>query len=94
MLTKGTKEYKRAQEIANAIVAAANSSKVSRLSFELSFNKLDSFLSKISHLNVFASKIAETVSKSMNPYNYYVARLSDKQSWVLACAAVENKINF
>lgn len=40
----------------------------------------------------FAAKIAETVDKTMNPYGKKVAFISDKQSWILAVAAVENNI--
>lgn len=36
--------------------------------------------------------IAETVDKTMNPYGKKVAFISDKQSWILAVAAVENNI--
>lgn len=36
--------------------------------------------------------IAETVDKTMNPYGKKVAFISEKQSWILAVAAIENNI--
>lgn len=94
MIAKGTADYKKAQEIANAISAAAMTTKINSAAFDWDFNKLGKFVFKMAKLNVFAAKIAETVDKTMNPYNYTVAKVSDKQSWILACAAVENNIEF
>jgi hypothetical protein len=50
------------------------------------------FISKVQATDGFAAKIAETVDKTMNPYGKKVAFISDKQSWILAVAAVENNI--
>lgn len=94
MIVKGTADYKKAQEIANEIKDAANQSRTNRLAYEIYFDELGRFLMKISELNVFAAKVAQTIDKNMNPYSYTVARISDKQSWILATAAVENGIEF
>lgn len=50
------------------------------------------FISQIQKIDGFAAKIAETVDKTMNPYGKKVAFISEKQSWILAVAAVENNI--
>lgn len=42
----------------------------------------------------FAAAVAETVKKSANPYAFTPARVSSKQAWILACAAVENGIEY
>lgn len=92
MLTKGSVEYKKAQELANEIQTVANVKRTEGQWFEHSFNKMGNFLDSIIKLNVFASNIATTVDKAMNPYGYQVANVSSKQAWILACAAVENNI--
>lgn len=93
MLTKGSVEYKKAQEIANDILRTASVKRTEGQWFELSFNKMGCFIESIINLNVFASNIAATVDKTMNPYGYQVANVSSKQAWILACAAVENNVN-
>lgn len=92
MITKGTQEYKMAQEMANAIAHASKTTKINSFMYEYNFDKLGRFINKIKDLKVFAAQIADTVEKGMNPYNYTVAKISDKQAWILACAAVENGI--
>lgn len=59
---------------------------------DIAFNALGQFISKVQATDGFAAKIAETVDKTMNPYGKKVAFISDKQSWILAVAAVENNI--
>lgn len=92
MLTKGSKEYKKAQEIANEIQSVANVKRTEGQWFELSFNKMSLFIQSIIDKNLFASQVANTIDKGMNPYGYQVANISSKQAWILACAAVENNI--
>lgn len=65
--------------------------------FHENYNRYDAEIeNQIANLNRmrdgFAAKIAETVDKTMNPYGKKVAFISDKQSWILAVAAVENNI--
>ena len=62
--------------------------------FNIALEDLAGFLQKIMALDCFAAKIAETVDKSINPYGHHVANISEKQAWILACAAVENNIEF
>ena len=93
MITRGTESYKKAQELASRIQEKANTTKNCHSAYEMNFNILDKFLTDIKKLDIFASKIAETIDKGMNPHSYQVAKISDKQSWILACAAVENNIN-
>lgn len=94
MITKGTEDYKRAQNLANEIKLYANTDVNNRSFFEIAFNKLSTLLDSVIKLNVFASNVAKTIDKKMNPYNRQVAFVSDKQVWVIACAAIENNIEF
>ena len=92
MLAKGTQEYKRAGEVARILSSYATTTRNYAQGFELFFNKLGIILDKVMEAGGFAAEIAKTVEKSMNPYGANVARLSDKQAWVLACSVVENNI--
>lgn len=92
MLTKGSQEYKKAQELSNEIQRVASVKRTEGQWFEHQFNKIGCFLDSIKSLNVFASNIATTIDNAMNPYGYQVANISSKQAWILACAAVENNI--
>lgn len=95
MITKGTNEYKAAQQMANNLADYANTNRQGGASiWDLSYEKVARFLLAVKDLGTFASEIAKTVESSMNCYGYQVARMSSKQAWILACAAVENKIEF
>lgn len=95
MITKGTEDYKKAQNLANEIQrTAAYERWNNNSSFNLYFEPLGWFLEKVEKLDVFASQVAHTVGESMNPYGFCIARMSSKQAWILACAAVENGIEF
>ena len=50
------------------------------------------FCRKIEELDCFAAKVAKTVENSIEPFACTAARMSDKQCWILAVAAVENEI--
>lgn len=93
MLVKGSKDYKKAQELANELVNIADYERRNNNSiFESYFNQLGSFLSRIESLDVFASKIAKSIDDKMNPYGFKVAYISSKQAWILACASIENNV--
>lgn len=93
MITKGTPQYTEAQKMANQLTRMAGYDRLYQNSlYEISFNTMGIFLEKIKKLNVFASQIAETVYKTMMIYGRYICKMSDKQAWYLACAAVENNI--
>lgn len=95
MLTKGSKEYKQAQELANQLQSYANTSRWNESNFfDIAFDTLGKFINAILKTNTFAAKIAETVDKSMNPYGAVVARVSSKQAWILATTAIELNIQF
>lgn len=64
----------------------------SEVKFIIAFESLGKFISQIQKIDGFAAKIAETIDKTMNPYGKKVAFISEKQSWILAVAAVENNI--
>lgn len=94
MLQKGTENYKKAQEIAFYIESESKNGRNDDLSYELSCDRIARFLVKVKETNTFASKIAETIEKNMDTCTKQVAYISDKQAWILACCAVENKIEY
>ena len=94
-IVKGTADYKKAQEMANEIIREAETSKRYNASyFDIAFGRIGQLVAKIENLDTFASNIANTIESTMNPYGYQVARISSKQAWIIACAAVENNIEF
>lgn len=93
MITKGTSEYKKAQELANELVRVANyTRKNDNTLYNMAFDPFYSFISRIKDLNVFASKIADTIDSKCEVFGYKIANVSEKQAWILACAAIENNI--
>lgn len=93
MLQKGSEQYKQAQKLANEIKDMTGTDRWNNNSyFDIAFESLGKFIAQIQKIDGFAAKIAETVDKTMNPYGKKVAFISDKQSWILAVAAVENNI--
>lgn len=94
MLVKGSADYKKAQKLAEVIEGAAQRTKRDREYYDVEFASVEKFLNEIKRLNVFASNIAETALNTMSFQNFQVAKISNKQSWILACAAVENNIEF
>lgn len=97
MITKGTEQYSAAQNLANKLVRIADTDRIYCNSlWNIYDNELSIFIEKIMKISGFAAEIAATVSKSMaNPYRSgAVARISSKQAWCLACAAIENGIEY
>lgn len=86
-------QYKSTQNLAEYIKMFSLRQRVNQQTFEQHFDKFGYFLEQIKNLDTFASKVAETVEKSMNVCGRQIAFVSSKQAWVLACAAVENNIN-
>ena len=73
MITKGTKEYKRAQEIAEWL--------------DLNLNGYQRT----------TREVAKTVAVSRKTDSTCIEggyRMSSKQAWIIACAMVENSLNF
>lgn len=94
MITKGTPEYRKAGDTANELISLAGRSRWSNNStFEMCFNHLGCALQDVIKAGGFAAQVAETVEKSMNPYNRSVANMSSKQAWIIACSMVENGIS-
>ena len=58
----------------------------------MAYEALSRFLYEIKRLNVFASKVAESIEGKMRNRSPRVAKISEKQAWVLAFAAVEHNI--
>lgn len=92
MITKNTPAYAAAQKIANSLTMWSSKTKREATSFDLGFELVGKFINQLLDVNGFAAQVAATVDRTMNPFGFQVARISDKQAWVLACAAVENGI--
>lgn len=87
--------YSQKQAIARKIEDCAKTQRWNQHSFfGIAFDELGRLINAIEQLDCFAAKVAETVDGTMNPYGAQVARISSKQAWILACAAVENGIEF
>lgn len=76
------------------ILEAANTTKINMLAYELKFQQISVLLERIKLLDVFASKVAETVDQQMSGHTFKVANLSDKQAHCLASAAIASGIEF
>lgn len=84
MLQKGSEQYKQAQKLANEIKDMAGTDRWNNNSyFDIAFNALGQFISKVQATDGFAAKIAETVDKTMNPYgnqnSFYVMTDEERQ---------------
>lgn len=99
MITKGTEDYKRAQELANDIkrVAGYNEWKDNSL-FNLWNDSFDRFVREVANTDTFGANIAKTVYASMEANegrrDRSMANVSDKQAWILATTAIELGISF
>ena len=94
-VVKGEPGYKAAQNMANSLKSWSNTTKNSgNVGYDLAFDKIGRFLDNVSAKGGFAGDVAKTVLKGMNPYHFNVARISDKQAWILSKSAVENGIAF
>lgn len=95
MLTKGSKEYKAAQMLANSLEIRFN--EYQRTTDITANNFNEEILASVIALNVFASEIAKTVAASRRTDDERVCggyRMSSKQAWIIACASVEAGLNF
>ena len=93
-MQKGTNEYKKAQALANQFIDDSKVGRINSMKFEMEYDQVGRFLMKIEELNTFASQVAKTVLKTQGPYRRQVAFLSSKQAWIIACAAIENGIEY
>ena len=89
---KGNKYYRAAQEIANELVWMAGVGRNDGNAFSRAFDSVGFFCHDIQQVSGFAANVAKTVHDRMSPYGKQVAYISPKQAWVLAVAAVENRI--
>lgn len=92
-MEKGSKEYKKAQELANELVRIASYDKwYDNTLYNTYYDIFYNFLNKIENLDVFASKVAKSVYEKNFKQTKRIAYISSKQAWVLACAAIDNGI--
>ena len=96
MITKGTAEYKKAQDMANwiAMQASCPNTMSNHTTYEAVVEKFGRFISKVAKLDGFAGEVAKTVEASTLRAKGVVAYMSSKQSWIIACACVENGIEY
>jgi hypothetical protein len=95
MIQKGTEQYRQASKIANEITKVANYERWNNKTlYDMFYNDFYNLMGEIIKLNVFASKIAKTIDDNAEAYSSKIAKVSSKQAWILACAVVENKIEF
>jgi hypothetical protein len=93
MITKGTQQYTEAQKLANDLVKMASKERWNdNTLFKLYFDPMARFLDQVEKINGFAAQVAKTINDKMDPYGKQVAYISSKQSWIIACAAIENDI--
>ncbi len=92
-----TNDYEMKQKVARHIESVAERSAYNTMSsYAEYYNDFYRFINNIKHLEgVFAAQVAKTIEERA-PKNYKsrVAYVSSKQAWILACAAVENGIEF
>ena len=94
--TTNTNDYKTKQLVARRIEEISSIQRWDNNTlFNIYFNDFGNFIDKVIKLEgTFASKVAETIDKTMNPYGYKIASVSKKQAWIIACAVVENNIDY
>ena len=86
-------DYQLKQRAARLISGAASHTKYNYDGFQMGYECLSNVLREIAKIDCFAAKVAETVYSKMSPFSFQVARISSKQAWILACAAVENNLH-
>lgn len=92
MLQKGSKDYKKAQKLANKIFDWANTYKGSS-AYDYAEMDIEEVLdAAIEKCQGFGVEVAKTVKKTMSVFTNIVARCSSKQAWIIACTLVEQGI--
>ena len=86
-------DYQLKQRAARLKSGAERHTKYNYDGFQMGYECLSNVLREISKIDCFAAKVAETVFSKMSPFSFQVARISSKQAWILACAAVENNLH-
>lgn len=89
MITKGTKEYKQAQNLANMIEQSAFESQNTRLGGMYAEWAINDVLKMT---GIFAVEIAKTIKEKFEKYHKYY--ISSKQAWILATALIEAGIDY
>jgi len=93
MIAKGTQEYREAAALAKRIEMNSHCPRTES-NFEPLFERFARFVYNVTKIGGFAGEVAKTVDSSLNPHSYTWCRISSKQAWILACAAIENKIEY
>lgn len=93
MITKGTAEYQKAQELANKLEMQTRCPR-SASNYTLVWEKFNGKMLEVAKLEGFAGEVAKTVEASMVPQAFNLAKMSSKQAWIIACAMVENGIEY
>ena len=88
MIQKGTADYKKAQKFAGILESCG----LSKNFYDNNDWFFDQVIRDVKELSSFASEIAKTIYAGMVKYKY--PRVSSKQAWILACACVENGLDY
>jgi hypothetical protein len=95
MITKGTPQYTAAQKVANELQAYAATNRWNQNSrFDAAYEAVGRLVHEVKKVGGFAAQVCESIDKTMSPFGKQVAFVSSKQAWIIACAAVENNIEF
>ena len=95
MITKGTPQYTAAQKVANELQAYAATNRWNQNSrFDAAYEAVGRLVHEVKKVDGFAAQVCESIDKTMSPFGKQVAFISSKQAWIIACAAVENNIEF
>ena len=92
-MEKNSANYKAAQNIANNLTSAAGVTRNAHMMWESNGDAIGHFCEKVARLGGFAAEVAKSVDATVLK-GFTAARISSKQAWILACAAVENDIEF
>ena len=88
MITKGTNEYKKAQQMANLFADAC----MDKAHYDRFGMYVEMAVEDVKKLNTFAAEVAKTIDAAITKYG--MPRMSAKQAWILACACVENGYDY
>lgn len=93
-----TEQTNQAKKIASKLESVSYLNRWNnKTSWDMYYDRVYRFLIEIQKIDCFAANIANTVYDRAKDYakqtrSYVMPKISSKQAWCLACAAVENNI--
>lgn len=91
MIAKGTEKYREASKVAKVLVHRGWFLPSEYANFREIQDAYYKTLEEVASLNIFASNIAKTIIGHRS--DILVAKISEKQAWIIACAIIENNID-